>query len=201
MSYSVVSTTYFEGGGPNDPTFTVSADKLETLLNNKLNEGFRLYGELKQSCFRNRQIKELTLIQSVYKYDDLYDSVFFETTPQEDLLKIPREIVIKRISMSNDIDDVDTDIVNHVFLPYGEPTTITTSSNEFLSLIQCFYKYKKTDLAAIDYRPDSEKIQKVAETFNPSVDDKKVGGYKSKSKTNKNRRIQKLRMRKTRHKR
>jgi hypothetical protein len=193
MTYSVVLKYYKE----NENNFKNTIDTFQSSVNACLKDGYELYGELKHG-YLGHPYNQILISQALYKHDDdVYNAEFFETVPQEELKAIPKdEIVIKEILMDDGIFNVVTTENDHVLLPYGD-LIYFSKLGDTLSLMQCFYKYKKTDLEKIDLRPGSSTVKELEKTFNANnaID----GGYKI--KTIKNRRINKSRMRKTKSKR
>ena len=214
MSYSVVF--YRIKNNLSDREKIQELNGFQSLVNDMLKNEFLLHGELKYEYINDGFLKNglrvtainLLLCQAVYKYDEVYNSDFFESISKTVFETIPKELATVPIIITNNGFDatfnVDKD-KEHVLLPQGDLTFIKSRdgpSNVPL-VFQNFYKIKKEDLNPLYYNPDNmesspeliaakERFDAAKQTMNK---ENKVGGYKR--KTNKKR---KQRMRKTKHK-
>jgi hypothetical protein len=192
-----------------------------------MNSEFDLYGELKCFYYIGRKFKQYMLYQAAYKYDEIYNSHFFESMSKEEFEAIPKEFVTKQFrgffpKLTNEIDNNrinnEDQIINvdqdkeHILLPLGDLIVIEYVDS-LPSVFQNFYKFKKTDLEPLYYSPDrmdsNPELVAAKERFNALQirnqlginEDNRVGGNRrkinKKIKTNKKR---KQRMRKTKHK-
>jgi hypothetical protein len=220
MSYSVVICVI--------PDFIRRRQKLvsyQSLVSELLNNEFDLYGELKYgyayidynnnrsrsyNFFRGVESeKSLILCQAAYKYDEIYNSHFFESMSKEEFAATPKDFVTKEFDIDeHQIINVDED-KDHVLLPHGDLIFIDNVPYVF----QNFYKFKKTDLEVINLKPEfintNPELVAAKDRFNALQfrnqlginEDNRVGGNRrkinKKIKTNKKR---KQRMRKTKHK-
>jgi len=231
MSYSVVVCKI--------PNFIRRREQLvsyHSLVSELLNNEFDLYGELKYGYAHisynpsnntrprsrndianifyargvSRSEKTLVLCQAAYKYDEIYNSHFFESMSKEEFAATPKEFVTKEFDIDeHQIINVDED-KDHVLLPHGDLIFI---DNDFPYVFQNFYKFKKTDLEVINLKPEfintNPELVAAKDRFNALQfrnqlginEDNRVGGNRrkinKKIKTNKKR---KQRMRKTKHK-
>jgi len=231
MSYSVVVCVI--------PDFIRRRQQLvsyQSLVSELLNNEFDLYGELKYGYayidyattnntrsrssndivgfFNGRGVsqreKTLILCQAAYKYDEIYNSHFFESMSKEEFAATPKEFVTKEFDIDeHQIINVDED-KDHVLLPHGDLIFI---DNDFPYVFQNFYKFKKTDLEVINLKPEfintNPELVAAKDRFNAlqfrnqlGINEyNRVGGNRrkinKKIKTNKKR---KQRMRKTKHK-
>jgi hypothetical protein len=238
MSYSVVVCKI--------PNFIRRREQLvsyQSLVSELLKNEFDLYGELKYGYVgisyaptnntrprssndivgffngrgRSNSEKTLILCQAAYKYDEIYNSHFFELISKEEFGAITKqlvteEFVLLRDAVSPAIFDVDED-EEHILLPHGDLILIENEYNELPFIFQQFYKFKKTDLEQFYYSPDrmdsNPELVAAKDRFNALQfrnqlginEDNRVGGNRrkinKKIKTNKKR---KQRMRKTKHK-
>lgn len=202
--------------------------KYEGLVNGLLEQHFELRGELKHgytsNCKVDRNTSEgvqpatasLILCQAAYKYDEIYNSHFFELISKEEFGAITKQLVTKEFVLLRDavipaIFDVDED-EEHILLPHGDLILIENEYNELPFIFQQFYKIKKEDLKIagfasqfINTNPELIAAQKnfhEAQIKNlGGNEDNRDGGSRRKMnkkiKTNKKR---KQRMRKTKHK-
>jgi hypothetical protein len=203
-----------------------------------MNSEFDLYGELK---FRYVSItrrldrsgehyyKQYMLCQAAYKYDQIYNSHFFESMSKEEFEATPKEFVTKRFDLIPDLRDEFIDrydhsinnedkIINvdedkeHILLPHGDLIFIEYDDGAPY-VFQNFYKFKKTDLEQFYYSPDrmdsNPELVAAKERFNalqirnqPEInEDNRVGGNRRKiNKKIKTNKKRKQRMRKTKHK-
>jgi hypothetical protein len=230
MSYSVVVCKI--------PKFIRRREQLvsyQSLVSELLKNEFDLYGELKYGYVgvsyaptnntrprssndivgffngrgRSNDEKTLILCQAAYKYDEIYNSHFFESMSKEEFAATPKEFVTKEIEVEDEIFNVNED-KDHILLPHGDLIFI---HEEFPYVFQNFYKFKKTDLEVINLKPEfintNPELVAAKERFNALQirnqlginEDSRVGGNRrkinKKIKTNKKR---KQRMRKTKHK-
>lgn len=196
-----------------------------------MNSEFDLYGELK--CFydhvdRRKKYEQYMLYQAAYKYDEIYNSHFFESMSKEEFEATPKEFVTKKFDVffpklrdeiRNDrINNEEDQIINvdqdkeHILLPHGDLIFI-----EYVDfwprVIQNFYKFKKTDLEVINLKPEfintNPELVAAKERFNALQirnqlginEDNRVGGNRRKiNKKIKTNKKRKQRMRKTKHK-
>lgn len=196
-----------------------------------MNSEFDLYGELK--CFyghidERKKYKQYMLYQAAYKYDEIYNSHFFESMSKEEFEAIPKEFVTKQFrgffpklenEIRNDrINNEEDQIINvdqdkeHILLPLGNLIFIEYVDSR-PSVFQNFYKFKKTDLEPLYYSPDrmdsNPELVAAKERFNALQirnqlginEDNRVGGNRRKiNKKIKTNKKRKQRMRKTKHK-
>jgi hypothetical protein len=203
-----------------------------------INSEFDLYGEFKCGyvpiSYKRRNdgtdYRQWLLCQAVYKYDEIYNSHFFESISKEEFEATPKEFVtqefntvsnktisdeITRGSIKNEdkIINVDED-KDHILLPHGDMKLIELESERSSPFVlQNFYKFKKTDLEPLYYSPDrmdsNPELVAAKDRFNASQfrnqlginEDNRVGGNRiKKNKKRKTNKKRKQRMRKTKHK-
>ena len=203
--------------------------KYEGVVNEFLGQDFELHGELKHGYISNCKVDRntsqgvqpatacLILCQPAYKYDEIYNSHFFELISKEEFGAITKqlvteEFVLLRDAVSPTVFDVDKD-EEHILLPHGDLILTENEYNELPFIFQQFYKIKKEDLKIAGLAPQfintNDDLTAARDRFNASQikrrlgvdEDNKVGGNRRKMnkkiKTNKKR---KQRMRKTKHK-
>ena len=203
--------------------------KYEGVVNEFLGQHFELHGELKHGYTSNYKVDRntsqgvqpapasLILCQAAYKYDEIYNSHFFELISKEEFGAITKqlvteEFVLLRDAVSPTIFDVDED-EEHILLPHGDLILIENEYNELPFIFQQFYKIKKEDLNILRFAPQfintNQELIAARDRFNASRlrnqlgvnQENRVGGNRRKMnkkiKTNKKR---KQRMRKTKHK-
>ena len=203
--------------------------KYEGFVNELLGQHFELHGELKHGYTSNCKVDRntsqgvqpapasLILCQAAYKYDEIYNSHFFELISKEEFGAITKQLVTEEFVLLGDavspaIFDVDKDD-EHILLPHGDLILIENEYNELPFIFQQFYKINKEDLNILRFAPQfintNQELIAARDRFNASQirnqqginPDNRVGGNRrkmnKKRKTNKKR---KQRMRKTKHK-
>ena len=228
MSYSVVISKVPVGYNFVRDILT-ELRKYEGVINEFLEQHFELHGELKHGYTSNFKVDwntsqgvqpataSLILCQAAYKYDEIYNSHFFELISKEQFGAITKQLVTEEFVLLRDavipaIFDVDED-EEHILLPHGDLILIENEYNELPFIFQQFYKIKKEDLNILRFAPQfintNQELVAARDRFNASQirnqqginPDNRVGGNRRKMnkkiKTNKKR---KQRMRKTKHK-
>ena len=189
--------------------------KYEGVVNEFLGQHFELHGELKHGYTSNYKVDRntsegvqpapasLILCQAAYKYDEIYNSHFFELISKEEFGAITKQLVTEEFVLLGDavspaIFDVDEDD-EHILLPHGDLILIENEYNEFPVIFQQFYKIKKKDLKIAGFAPQfintNPELIAARENFGSARGNRRK--MNKKIKTNKKR---KQRMRKTKHK-